>query len=392
MRNRQRLWGLAGVLAITLMFAATPVRGHCPFCTQGKGPTLLDDYTEAKLVVLGKVVKSQMAANGEFEGGTSEFEISKVFKDHEIRGGKMRITLPKYLTVTDAQFVLFCDAYKGAVDPYRGVQVGKGGELVEYLDGAIKLKGANVSKRLAYSFKFLNSKELEVSMDAFREFANANYSDYKDIAADFDAEKLVEWLNDPETPPYRYGLYASLLGHCGKVEHLGVLKNMLADPKKRDSSGIDGVFAGYVFLLHKHHKDKDALNYLRGTLGDGEQDFMMRWTALKTLRFVRENRPDILAKKDITDAVALGMKHKDMADFAVEDLRKWQCWEMTPQVLDLFKKPSHKANVIRRSILRFALQAPTAEAQAFVAEQRKVNPKWVEETEELLKLEKGFSQ
>jgi hypothetical protein len=115
----------------------------------------------------------------------------------------------------------------------------------------------------------------------------------------------------------------------------------------------------------------------------------MRWTALKTLRFLWENRPEILTKKEIIDSVALGLKHKDMCDFAIEDLRKWKCWDMTKQVLALFGEEKYKANVIKRSILRFALQSPMPEAKAFVAEQRKIDPEWVEETEELLKLEMG---
>jgi hypothetical protein len=362
----------------------------CPFCMQGKGPTLLDDFNGAMLVVEGTVTDSKVELSGEFEGGTSKFKVGQVFKDNDVRKGKSEITLPKYLKV-GTKYVLFCDVYKGAIDPYRGVQMGSDGELIHYLAGAIKLKGVSVPERLKYCFKFLNSKDLEVSMDAFREFANAAYTDYKDVAEHFDAEALVEWLNDPETPTYRFGLYASLLGHCGEVKHIPVLKAMITDPKKRDSTSIDGMFAGYVFLLHRHHKDKEALDFLRTTLGDNGQEFLMRWASLKTLRFMRDNRPDIFSKSEITAAVALGMKHKDMADFAIEDLRKWKCWEMTDEVLAVFTKPSHKATVIKRAVLRFALQCPEPAAKAFVAEQRKINPKWVAETEELLNLEKGFN-
>jgi hypothetical protein len=391
MKNFRWLASSAGLLSLAL-FSFADAATCCPFCLQGKGPTLAEDFNEAKLVVVGTFTNAKKEVTGEFEGGTTDFKIAKILKDHDIRKGQMTITLPVYKKPTDAQFLLFCDVFKGTPDAYRGVQLAPGGELVKYLAGAIKLKDSSVPKRLEYCFDFLNSKDFEVALDAYREFAKADYKDYKDVAATFDANKLSAWLADPETPPFRYGLYVSLLGHCGKPAHVAGLKAMLDDPKKRDSSGIDGMFAGYVLLLHKHQRTKDALDFLRDNLGNSKQEFMMRWTALKTLRFLHDYRPDIFSNTELADAVALGMKHKDMADFAIEDLRKWKCWDRTNEVLALFGKSTHKVSVIKRSILRFALQSPTPEAKAFVAEQTKRDPDWVNETRELLELEKGFTK
>ncbi len=384
-----RFW-LGGLLAAGLLSVPAYVEA-CPFCKAG-GPTLLVDFNESKLVLVGSVIESKLKPNLELGNGTTLLQITKVLKDDDVLKGKSKdkITVPIYLNGA-TQWLVFCDVYKGEIDPFRGVAISKGGELVKYLEGTLKLKDASVPKRLEYCFNFLNSSDSEVSMDAYREFAKANYSDYKDVAEHFDADKIVDWLNDPVTPPYRYGLYASLLGHCGKAEHIAVLKGMVENPKKRDISGIDGLFAGYMFLLHKHKKDKDALTFLRDTINNGDLEITVRWTALKTIRFLNEYRPDILSKKDLVDSVALGLKTKDLADFAIEDLRRWQCWDRTHEVLELFKKPAYKANVIKQSILRFALESPVAEAKAFVTEQRTANPKWVAETEELLKLEKGFS-
>jgi hypothetical protein len=251
MRRTAIVLGFVGLLLA--LFGPAHVAEACPFCIAGKGPTMIEDYNEAKLVVLGTFVSAKLEPQGAFEGGSSDFKVDKIFKDMTNLKGK-KITLPIYRKPTEAKFVLFCDVFKGQLDPYRGVQVGPGNEMVKYLEGAIKLKDGTPAKRLEYCFDFLNSNDFEVASDAYREYAKADYKDYKEISASFDSEKLVEWLTDPETPPFRYGLYASLLGHCGKAGHLGVLKSMINDPKKQDSSGIDGMFAGYVFLLHKHKK------------------------------------------------------------------------------------------------------------------------------------------
>ena len=36
------------------------------------------------------------------------------------------------------------------------------------------------------------------------------------------ATELVKWLKDPDTPAFRIGLYASLLGHCGTPKDVAV--------------------------------------------------------------------------------------------------------------------------------------------------------------------------
>jgi len=77
----------------------------------------------------------------------------------------------------------------------------------------------------------------------------------------------------------------------------------------------------------------------------------------------------------------------DMADFAIDELRKWKRWEYTQPILDLFDKKSHSLNVIRRAVTRFALRSPEPAAAAFVAEQRRRDAEWVKDVEDLLKLE-----
>jgi hypothetical protein len=76
-----------------------------------------------------------------------------------------------------------------------------------------------------------------------------------------------------------------------------------------------------------------------------------------------------------------------MADFAIEDLRKWQRWELSDKVLDLFDQETHNVPVIRRAILRYALRCPNSRATAFVREQRRLDPDYVNDAEELLRLE-----
>jgi hypothetical protein len=375
------------VLAATLAFLSVAPAGHsCPFCAEQKGPTLLGDYNQAAMVLVGTFANARLDNRGGLENGTTDFVIEEVLKDHEMLKGRKTITLPKYIPPTKSKFVLFCDVFKGAIDPYRGVEVQPKSDLVRYLKGALKVKDRPIGERLRYCFDYLQSAELEVSLDAYREFARATYDEYRGMAKGLPADTLAGWLRDPKTPAYRYGLYASLLGQCGNVEHAKLLREMLTDAR-RQSSGADGIIAGYVMLLKKESRTKDGLLYLRGVLGDAKQDFMTRYAALRAGRFFWDTRPDVFTKQELTDTVALLLDQPDMADFAVEDLGKWHRWEMTGKVLGLFDKESHNAPVVKRAILRFALRCPEPRAVAFVRQQRARDQEWVNDTEELLRLE-----
>src|SRR5262249_36277524 len=152
---------------------------------------------------------------------------------------------------------VFCDVFKGKIDPYRGVPVQADSDMVKYLTGAQAVKDKDVSARLRFYFDYLDNKEIEISNDAYKEFGNADYKDYRDMAKKLPANKLVGWLKDPNTPTFRYGLYASMLGHCGTDKDAEVLRAMLEDPQKRISTGVDGVLAGYVML-----KPKEGMEHL----------------------------------------------------------------------------------------------------------------------------------
>jgi hypothetical protein len=81
------------------------------------------------------------------------------------------------------------------------------------------------------------------------------------------------------------------------------------------------------------------------------------------------------------------LDQSDIADLAIEDLRLHKCWDDCDQVLGLAAKKSHDIPIVRRYILRYALNCPKPEAAAFVANMRKKDPEMVKDIEEFLKLE-----
>jgi hypothetical protein len=365
---------LVALLAAFALLAVTLPTTACPFCMDERGPTLVGDFDQALLVVYGHFGKAQ-------ENG-ADFVIEQVLKAHDIVKGKTTVQVPKVVNRPNSKFLLFCDVYKDRIDPYRGLEVESGSELLKYLTGAMSLKTKTMPERLRYCFDFLNSPEIEVSLDAYREYARADYKDYKDIAKKLPADTIAAWLQDDKTAPYRYGLYASLLGHCGGVKHGELLRAMIDDPEKRKGSGIDGLIAGYVML-----EPQKGWAYVQSFFDDTQKPFLMRYAALRTVRFLWDQRPDLVEKSTLVNGVVSLLRHPDMADFAIEDLRKWKRWELTNQVLDLFGQKTHATPIVQKAILRFALQSPEPAAAQFVRLQRQRDAEWVNDTEELLKLE-----
>jgi hypothetical protein len=378
--RRLLLLGIA-VLALGSISAPAPA---CPFCSM-QGQTLTADVNQASMVLFGTLTNAKLDPN--LGDGSTDLVIEGVVKKHEILGDKKVLTLPRYVPTdkdNKAKFLIFCDVFKGKVDPYRGVPVQADSDIVKYLTGALNVKDKDVNARLRYFFDYLDNPDLEVSNDAYKEFGNADYKDYRDMAKDLPADKIAKWLQDPNTPAFRYGLYASMLGHCGKERHAELLRQMLDDPQKRVSTGVDGILAGYAML-----KPKEGWAHLQEILKDPAKEFMLRYAGLRAVRFFWESRPDVLDKKELVEGICQLLDQNDIADLAIEDLRKWGRWEVAERILALSGKKSHDIPIVRRSILRYALSCPNQKAAAFVEDQRKRDPEAVKDTEELLKLETG---
>jgi hypothetical protein len=389
----RRLFPL-GIALLALLLLISPGT-TCPFCGM-QGPTLTGEVAQAKLVLYGQLTNAKEQNNSD---GTTDLVVETVIKnelaskkDDPLAANNKTVRLDRFLQSppgTDKyRYLVYCDVFRGKIDPYRTVPVVKDGGMAKYLLGALAHKDAPLSKRLRFFFDYLDNTDLEISNDAYKEFGNADYKDYKDMAKDLPADRVARWLKDEKTPAFRYGLYASMLGHCGKDEHAKLLHDLLEDPAKRLGSGVDGMLAGYVML-----KPEEGWEYTCAILKDGKKEFMIRYAALRAVRFLWDSRPDLVTQTELKKGLGCLLEQSDIADLAIDDLRKRQCWDVTDAVLSLRNTKTYEIPIVRRAILRFALGSAdskaksSAVARAYVDEQRKKDPQMVADAEELLKLE-----
>jgi hypothetical protein len=359
----------------------------CPGCGPPTGQTLASEVAQADFIIYGTLGKPTPSA-ADPSKGTTEMTIDAVVKSHALVKDKKVFTIPR-LVPPDAKptkYMVFFNVVNGDVDPYRGVAVSVESKLPDYVKGALEVKKKDTVTRLRYFFDNLESEDLEISSDAYNEFAMAEYKEVIELAPKLPADVVLKRLTDKNTRPSRYGLYGLLLGHCGKAADARAVRALLDDPNRKTSSGIDGMVMGYIMLDRKA-----GYEYLMQLLAAPDGEFLVKHAGLKVLRFFWDYRPDVLTKKQLLDGMSVLLGQPDIADMPIDDLRKWKAWEMTGPVLNLATREAHKKLPInRRAILKFAIAASWADpknaaAEAYVAQARKDDPERVKLVEDLLK-------
>jgi len=369
------------LFALILALLLSPDARACTFCSGPirSQPTLRMRYATAKLVASGTLKNPRF--DPQSDRGFTDFQFGTVLKDDAARKGQKSLTIPQYLPVvgdTPPDYVLFCDVVEGKLEPQPGL-AGRPA-VIDYLKAAAALDDTDPSKKLGFFFKHLDSADAAVSADAFLEFARATDVEILKAAGQFDAAKVRKLIADPETPVERLGVYAFLLGVCGKTEDAAFLAALLKQNPlpERTTAAFGGLLAGYILLA-----PKDGWPLAAGILADEKRGYAERLSALGTVRFFQATRV-AECKVEVLKCCAALLPHGDLADQAVEDLRRWGYWDLTKDVLAQFGKVTHAAPIVKRSVVRYALTCPNDEAKGFIAALRQTEPKLVKDVEEML--------
>lgn len=374
----KRRWVLALLCFVLPSGSAAIACSLCPGLA-GNRTTVREDAGIAKLVLFGSLANARIAADGT---GATDLQIETILKKDPILGERKTLTLPRYVPVdakNPPKFLVFCDVINGQIDAYRGSPA-KSGAVVEYLRGATALP-ADRTKQLQYFFQFLDNADADVALDAYMEFAKTPDFEVAKAAKHLDAAKLRKLLSDAATPPERLGLFAYLLGASGTSGDSPFLTGLLNNPDERFRSAFSGILAGLIQL-----DPKSGWEQTRSILADTNRPFGQRLAALGALRFFHASQPET-TKPDVLKGLAAILPQKDLGDLAIEDLRRWQWWDLTKDILELFDKPTHSAPLMQRAVVRYALCCPRPEAKQFVARVRTKDPEMVKDVEEGLSFE-----
>jgi hypothetical protein len=377
---------MARVLALSaVFFCLSSPAFPCSLCSGQRSKTLREDAALAKLIVYGTLTDSNLTVDRDgLASGTTKLKIETILRSNPFLAGRTILELPRYVPVdpkNPARFMIFCDVCNGRLDPYRGIPV-QSGDLVNYIAGALTLDSRESTHLLCYFFRYLDHPDPAIADDAFLEFAKAGDSEIGRLAGKLDARKLRAWVHDSRTPATRLNLFGFLLGACGETSDAGAMRSLIVNPSDNSRDALSGLLSGYICLC-----PREGWELAWTLLSDPHQPFAKRSAVLGTLRFFHGWQP-VESRSAVLRGLSELVAQADIADLAIEDLRRWQLWELTDEVLAQFGKQSHAAPIMRRAIVRYALCCPKSGAKAFIAAHRTTDVALVADVEESLQFEK----
>ena len=366
-----------------LVLLALPLRPAvgCSLCGGAlqQAPTLRQEAAQptARMILFGPIQNARGAT-------TTELTVESVLRSDPVIAGQKVLDLGRYLPVSDPKnpprFLVFCDVIKDKVDAYRGVPV-RSAEGLDYVKKTMALDPNDPGGNLDFYFHYLEHPDKEIAFDAYLEFA-ANDRQIGQASSKLSADKLRGWLKDPQTPPERLAMYAFLLGGCGGDVDADFLEAQLKDDSDRIVNAYDGFLGGYI-----HLRPRDGWDKAFAVLRDGRKPLPMRLAVIRMVRMYHGWQPKE-SRDNVLKCEAAILAQGELADVAIEDLRRWQMWDLTPDILPLYGQKGFDAPIMQRAIVRYALSCKDDAAQKFTAERRRSEADLVKEVEESLQYEK----
>ena len=353
------------------------------FCTQRQ--TLREMAAEAPVVVRARLVRSEATCDAkgdkvwkvEWKVEAIVHDDSASLKPSSIVSATLHYDVPK------GNYVVLCDYFKGKIEAYRALPATD--KTVDYLKGGLALPIKNRARQMLYFFNYLEESDPEIAKDAFQEFRalSGESYDFRTFTDGIPVAKLISWVENKDIPASRRDTYAALLGHCGGDWGALVFPKLIEEACQANNPNmIEGLLIGYTLL-----RPKNGWSCILQTMGDVNKDFVVRYRALRAARFFREVRPSFVDRNDLIAGVSILLQQSDIADLAIESLRKWGCWDCHEEVLALDEKADFHVPIIHRSILRYALQCPKPKAKEFIRRLPLTDREAIEINTEMLQLE-----
>lgn len=370
------------VLSLAVNFVGELIA--CSICSgYGQSLSLREQAlkSNSKVVLFGLITKSSLEPDGT---GKTEISVQKIFVSPSDFNIQPSISLKQYLPFDTNAYngiLLFADCFKGQLDVFRGVSI-PSKEVSNYAAGAmgaITLKG---SALLDFYIPFLQSASREIATDAFLEFAKASDSTLIEFSKKMNPALLKSWILDPKVPEERLGLYAFLLGGCGSESDISFLIEMLKSQDVRSQAAFDGAMVALIRL----HPDK-GWNALHGFLRADDTPLQTRLSCIRSIKVANEILQGKSDKSEIFKALSIAFRQGELADLAIEELRKMKHWGYTQDILNLYGTKGYTAPVMKRAFLRYALTAPKEPVvENFLAQCEIKDPQTILEVKESLGL------
>ena len=242
-------------------------------------------------------------------------------------------------------------------DPYAPVSV----EAIRYIKNA---PGQSIpqGQRLPYYLKFLEHADPLLSIDAWAEFANADYEDVKAVKDQMPREQLRQWIADPMTTPERLGLYGMMLGLCGNADDAAFLEKQIGavpptglDDKKFFRYGTDGLMGGYLLLT-----GEDGVRFLEQTRLKPDVPTESVYAAVQAIQFMWSYESSLVPQSRLKSCMRRLLSNSEQRILTITNLARWKDWESWPELERLFRNECADDRATQRAIVLFAEECSKA--------------------------------
>ena len=349
---------------------ATMALSACPFCS-AVAMTFSDQLNSNDIAVVAKLVEIPPPSddpNADFP--KAKFEIEQVLKGNKFVSESMTFNTQLVGNYPIGQKFLVM-----GVDPPKvswTTPMKASDRVFKYLSD-IQTLPEKGPERLVFFQNFFEDKESVLAFDAYDEFAQAPYEDLIAMKDQMDREKIIGWINNPETSVSRRRLYFTMLGVCGKPEDTQLLEDLINSGSRKKRAGLDALIACYLTL-----KGEDGVDLIEKTfLEDQEVDYVDTLAAVSALRF-HGTEVDLIPKQRIVVAIRHLLDRPKMADMIIPDLARWKDWSVMERLVQMFKDADSESNWLRVPVITYLRACPKPEAKQYIEELRKIDPESVQ--------------
>lgn len=367
-------------LQLSAWMLAAVSASACELCgNMAQRTSLAFEFSQAQVVVYGHLANPMLTNKA--GSGTTEFHFDQIVKDDPTLPRKKMMLVSRYLPVLDPKsppkYVMFFRSSK------QGLQISSGKEIANpvVLDFIAELhrNRSEPGKMLAHAAKHFDHADPIIADEAFMIFAKADDKLIAEHAAKLSPVNLRKLVKDPDMEAERLSMFAFLLGACGNNDDAELLGSLARNPQPRHYKSFEGILAGYITIQPKAGWAV-AQQMLRGD----KQSFLLRYATLRTLRFYYNADPKAHGTQ-VMQGLGLAIGHADIADIAIRDLGRWQRWEHTQLILSCWDRKSHQSEIVKQSIVRYALACKESPARTFLERARRQEPELVKRMEDELK-------
>lgn len=335
-------WGAAAGVWLGGALAALA----CPFC-EAPDVTLTQQVQQSDVAVFVQWVEGKPVDRETNFPGSTTYQIVDVLHDASgtlRKGGRFDIV--RYRAGRPGDLFLMLGSYTTTIEWGSPIEISEAG--LNYIRMA-PTKEASARERLGYFVRFLEFSDRVIADDAYAEFAQAPYEDVVTIVDLMPREKLRTWITHSATPVNRLGLFGLMLGLCGNAEDAELMRQKILEPSEGFRIGIDGIMAGYVLLT-----GEEGLALIeREKITDKSENFSEHVACMQMLRFLWTYAKDRFPPERLKRSMRLMVENPKIADLVIADLARWQDWDSTPRLIELYGTPGYDVPFVQRKILHF---------------------------------------